>query len=165
MSRHFEGRIDDRTHYVSTHQANVDGYGFSESPGLGLGDWPLLDTTHAETAVHYRTHWNCSGGSATPPLEPHDIARQIQPGHTNLYIEEKRLVIVNGRVRAVWPQAFEGDLALRFLVAGSTLREALVVAPAEGHGVGSVAQPACRLSELTGRPVVVVRQLATLPWH
>ena len=165
MSSQYTGRIDDETHYVSTHQANVDGYGFSESAGLGLGEWALLDTTHQETAVYYRTNWDCSGGSATPPLESGEIIRHIPPGHTTLYIEEKRAVIVNGHVRAVWPKTFEGPYTFRLLVAGATLRGALVLGPGDGSNVGASVKNACELSALTGRPVVVSRQLAGLYWH
>ena len=165
MARQYDGRIDDATHYVTTHQANVDGYGFSEDARLGLGDWALLDTTHQETAIYYRTSWNCSGGSATLPLESADLARHIPPGHTNMYIEEKRAVVVHGHVRAVWPKTFDGAATFRLLVAGPTLPEALVLGPGDGSSFPALVKDACELSALTGRPVVVSRQLAGLSWH
>jgi len=119
MSRRYDGKVDDQTHYVTTHQANVDGFGFSEDPELALGDLPL----------------------------------------------EKRLVIVNGNIRAVWPKTFLGEGSFRLLVAGEGLREALVVGPGDSINLRDIVKNATRLSELAARPVVVSRQLARYPWH
>jgi hypothetical protein len=150
---------------VTSAAIDAQGFGFSEDGRWNVGDVPLLDTTHPETGVYYRTRWDCTGVSFGPPLPTRDVP--LPRGDTNMFIEEKRAVIVRGRARAVWPltHAIGTWCWWRLLVAGPALSEVLVLGAGDSAFISGVVADAERLSGQTGRPVVVARQLEVHGWH